>query len=202
MHTRTQTHTHRGTQTQEHAPVHTRTQTHTQRNTQTQEHAPVHTRTQTHTQRNTHTHTTAQIPTQGHTSAGRFPPSPGTPYLPAPAGQARVAPDLALQVVLALAMPAQVDGAGLHVDVHQVVHDAALDVVLHAVHQEAPAHIDHLNQRQVPAGGASPSDTAGAAGAATQTRPPPHHSLSCRGHRPLCPESRGSEPAIPRAEWG
>ena len=62
-------------------------------------------------------------------------------------------------------MPAQVDGAGLHVDVHQIVHDAALDVVLHPVHQEAPAHIDHLNQRQVPAGGASPSDTAGAAGA-------------------------------------
>lgn len=79
-------------------------------------------------------------------------PGPRSPaYLPAPAGQARVPSDPAAEVVLALAVPAQVDGARLHVDVHQVVHDAALHVVLHSVHQEPPAHVDHLDQGQVSA---------------------------------------------------
>lgn len=73
------------------------------------------------------------------------------PYLLASAGQARVAPDLALQVVFILPVPAQVDGAGLHVDVHQVVHNPALDVVLHSVHQEPPADVNHFDERQVPA---------------------------------------------------
>ena len=62
----------------------------------------------------------------------------------------RVAPDAALQVVAALAVATQVDGVGVDVDVHEVVHDLALDVVLHPVHQEAPAHIDHLDERAVP----------------------------------------------------
>lgn len=67
-------------------------------------------------------------------------------YLLASAGQARVTSNPALQVVLVLAMPAQVDGTGLHMDVHQVVHDAALDVVLHSVHQEPPANINHFDE--------------------------------------------------------
>ena len=129
----------------------------------------------------------------GHIHTGMLPAQPRFPYLPAPAGQARVAPDLALEVVLALAMPAQVDGAGLHVDVHQVVHDAALDVILHAVHQEAPAHIDHLNQRQVPAGGASLSDAAGAAQphqADWASTTPQRHSREAQTE-PFCSESQG-----------
>lgn len=75
-----------------------------------------------------------------------------SPYLPASAGQAGVTPDLALEIVLALAVPAQIDSAGLHMDVHQVVHDAALNVVLDSVHQEPPADINHLDEGQLPAG--------------------------------------------------
>lgn len=137
---------------------------------------------------------------------GTLPAQPCSPYLPAPAGQARVAPDLALEVVLALAMPAQVDGAGLHVDVHQVVHDAALDVILHTVHQEAPAHIDHLNQRQVPAGGAGPSDAAQPRQADSASTTPQRQLRAGGGggHRPSpsAPRVGGSESAIPTAEWG
>lgn len=66
-------------------------------------------------------------------------------YLPAPAGQARVSSDLPLKIVLTLSVPTQVDGTRLHVDIHQVVHNSALNVVLNSVHQESPAHIDHLN---------------------------------------------------------
>lgn len=55
-----------------------------------------------------------------------------------------------MQVVLALAMATQVDGARLHVDIHQVVNDPALDVVLHAVDEEPAAHVDHLDEGQVP----------------------------------------------------
>lgn len=47
-------------------------------------------------------------------------------------------------------MPTQVDGSGLDVDVHQVVHDLALDVVLDAVDQVTAAHVDHLDERQLP----------------------------------------------------
>ena len=50
----------------------------------------------------------------------------------------------------ALAVATQVDGVGVDVDVHEVVHDLALDVVLHPVHQEAAAHVDHLDERAVP----------------------------------------------------
>lgn len=74
------------------------------------------------------------------------------PYLPASAGQAGVTPDLALEIVLAFAVPAQIDSAGLHMDVHQVVHDAALNVVLNSVHQEPTADINHLDEGQLPAG--------------------------------------------------
>ena len=64
-----------------------------------------------------------------------------------------VHPDAALHVVVTLSVAAQVDGVRVHVDVHQVVLDLALDVVLHPVHQETPAHVYHLDKRQVPAGG-------------------------------------------------
>lgn len=50
----------------------------------------------------------------------------------------------------ALSMPANVDRVGVHVDVHEVVNDLALDVVLHSVDQEPAAYINHLNEGQVP----------------------------------------------------
>ncbi len=54
--------------------------------------------------------------------------------------------------MVALSVPTQVDGVRVHVDVHEVVDNLALDVVLYPVHQKPPAHIHHLNKRQVPAG--------------------------------------------------
>lgn len=63
-----------------------------------------------------------------------------------------VAPDASLHVVVALSVPTQVDRVRVHVDVHEVVHDLALDVVLHLVYQEAPAHVDDLDEGQVPRG--------------------------------------------------
>lgn len=65
-------------------------------------------------------------------------------------GQLRVPPHAALQVVVALPVPTQVDGVRVHVYVHEVVHDLALDVVLHPVDQEPATHIHHLNERQLP----------------------------------------------------
>lgn len=47
-------------------------------------------------------------------------------------------------------MATQVDGAWCDVDVHQVVDDPALDVVLDLVHQVPPAHIHDLNVGQMP----------------------------------------------------
>lgn len=57
-----------------------------------------------------------------------------------------------LQVVSALSMSAQVDGSGLDVDVHQVVHNLTLDVVLDAVDEVAPSHVYHLNEGEIPGG--------------------------------------------------
>jgi len=65
--------------------------------------------------------------------------------------QARVSPDAAQQVELALPVATQVDGARRDVDVHQVVHDAALDVVLDPVHQVPAAHVEDLDVGQFPA---------------------------------------------------
>lgn len=76
----------------------------------------------------------------------------GWPYLSAARREAGVAAQPALQVVGALAVSAQVDGARLDVDVHQVVDDLALDVVLDAVDQVAAAHVDHLDEGEVPEG--------------------------------------------------
>lgn len=72
------------------------------------------------------------------------------PYLSTSSREARVSSQSALQVVLTLAMSTQVNGAWLDMDVHQVVDDAALDVILDAVHEESAAHVNHLDKRQVP----------------------------------------------------
>lgn len=55
--------------------------------------------------------------------------------------------------MVALSVPAQVDGVRVHVDVHKVVHNLTLDVVLHSVDQEPAAHVHHLDKRQAPARG-------------------------------------------------
>lgn len=91
-------------------------------------------RTHARTQARTHTHT--------HTSASTD--------LPAPGGQPWVPADPALEVELALPMPAEVDGAGCHVDVHEVIYNAALDVVSHAVHDIALPHVHDLDVGQIP----------------------------------------------------
>lgn len=71
-----------------------------------------------------------------------------------PAGrQPGVSPDATHEVELALAVATQVDGSGGDVDVHEVVHDPALDVVLDAVHLVPAAHVEDLDVGQVPAGG-------------------------------------------------
>lgn len=46
-------------------------------------------------------------------------------------------------------MPAQVDGAGCDVDVHEVIHNSALDVILDSVHQVSPTHINDLYEGQL-----------------------------------------------------
>lgn len=53
---------------------------------------------------------------------------------------------------MALAVPAEVDGVGVHVDVHEVVDDFTLDVILHPVDQEAAADVDDLDEGQAPVG--------------------------------------------------
>lgn len=65
--------------------------------------------------------------------------------------QLRVPPDASLHVVLALSVATQVDGVGVHVDVHEVVHDFTLDVVLHLVDQETTADVDDLDEGAAPA---------------------------------------------------
>ena len=50
-------------------------------------------------------------------------------------------------------MPAQEDGARGHVDIHEVVHNPALDVVLDSVHQVPAAHIVDLDVGEVPGTG-------------------------------------------------
>lgn len=192
-----------------HIYVHTQTHVHihTQRNTHR------HTCTGTHKGTETQGHTHTETHTGTHSPTPRLPaPSPHSFYLPAPAGQARVPSDLALEVVLALPVPAQVDGAGLHVDVHQVVHDAALDVVLDPVHQEPPAHVDHLDQGQVPAQEGDQrvrtlDSTAGARprrrpSPTAETQPQPIRSVSSWGHRRNLSSLRvrGSESVIPAEE--
>lgn len=66
--------------------------------------------------------------------------------------QLSVSADASLHVMMALSVPTEVDGVGVHVDVHEVVDDFTLDVVLHPVDQETSADIDDLNEGQVPVG--------------------------------------------------
>lgn len=47
-------------------------------------------------------------------------------------------------------MPAKVDGARLDVDIHKVVDNFTLDVVLDSVDQESLAYVYHLDERQIP----------------------------------------------------
>lgn len=47
-------------------------------------------------------------------------------------------------------MPAEVDRARRDVDVHEVVHYTALDVVLDTIHQISGAHVEDLNVREMP----------------------------------------------------
>lgn len=71
-------------------------------------------------------------------------------YLSAPRRKACVASQTPLQVVGALPVPTQVDGSGLDMNVHQVVDNLALDVVLDAVDEVTASHIDHLDEGQFP----------------------------------------------------
>lgn len=71
-------------------------------------------------------------------------------HLSAPRRQAGIASQAPLQVVGALPVPTQVDGSGLDVNVHQVVDNLALDVVLDAVDEVTASHVNHLDERQLP----------------------------------------------------
>lgn len=73
-------------------------------------------------------------------------------YLFTSGRQLRVSSDAALDVVVALSVSTQVDGVRVHVNVHEVVDNFALDVVLYPVDQKTSAHVHHLDERQVPAG--------------------------------------------------
>lgn len=50
-------------------------------------------------------------------------------------------------------MPTQVDGSGLDVDVHQVVDDLTLNVILDAVDEVTPTYVYHLDEGQISGGG-------------------------------------------------
>lgn len=65
--------------------------------------------------------------------------------------QPRVSPDTTHEVELTLAVATQVDGPRRHVDVHEVVDDPALDVVLDPINQVPAAHVEDLDVGQVPA---------------------------------------------------
>lgn len=54
--------------------------------------------------------------------------------------------------MLALPVATEVDGVRVHVDVHEVVDDFTLDVVLHPVDQETATNIYDLNEGQIPVG--------------------------------------------------
>lgn len=51
--------------------------------------------------------------------------------------------------MLALSVPAEVDGVLLYVNVHEVVHDLTLDIVLNTVYQETLTHIYYLDEGQI-----------------------------------------------------
>lgn len=51
--------------------------------------------------------------------------------------------------MLALSVPAEVYGVFLYVNVHEVVHDLTLNIVLNTVHQETLTHVYHLDEGQI-----------------------------------------------------
>lgn len=72
-------------------------------------------------------------------------------YLFPTRGKFRISSDASFNVVFALSVPTQVNGVRVHMDVHEVVDDLALDVVLNPVHQKTLAHIYNLDKWKVPA---------------------------------------------------
>lgn len=64
--------------------------------------------------------------------------------------QPRVSPNTTHEVELALAVATQVDGPWRHMNVHEVVDDPALDVVLDPINQVPAAHVEDLDVGQVP----------------------------------------------------
>lgn len=66
--------------------------------------------------------------------------------------EARVPSDSTIDVELALAMAAQVDGARRDVNVHEVVDDPALDVVQHPVDQVPLTHVHDFDVGEIPEG--------------------------------------------------
>lgn len=72
-----------------------------------------------------------------------------TPHLLSTFRETRVASDPPFNVKVTLSVPAQVDGAWCDVNVHEVIHDSALDVILDSVHQIPPAHVDDLYEGQL-----------------------------------------------------
>lgn len=58
----------------------------------------------------------------------------------------RVSSNAAFDIVVALSMPTQVDGVRVHVDVHEVVDNFTLNVVLHPVYQKTTTHVHHLDE--------------------------------------------------------
>lgn len=59
---------------------------------------------------------------------------------------------------MGLPMAAEVDGVGVHVDVHEVVDNFTLDVILHPVDQEPAANVDDLDEGQGPVGWSKKED--------------------------------------------
>lgn len=59
---------------------------------------------------------------------------------------------------MGLPMAAEVDGVGVYVDVHEVVDNFTLDVILHPVDQETAANVDDLDEGQVPVGRSNKED--------------------------------------------
>ena len=64
--------------------------------------------------------------------------------------EARVPPNAPQQVELTLSVATQIDGPRRDVDVHEVVDDPALDVVLDPVHQVSAAHVEDLDVGELP----------------------------------------------------
>lgn len=73
-------------------------------------------------------------------------------YLLPSGREARVATDSTFDIELTLTVATQVDRARSDVDVHEVVDDAALDMVQHPVDHVALAHIHDFDIREIPEG--------------------------------------------------